>query len=173
MNFVAEQIDYFFSYINEVGTSKLIRIFWFFIVFEFSRIFVIDFLALIVIYFKRIFTRKKRKEARRQLYLRNPLVSIIVPGKNEGKNIYKLVSSLKEQTYRNYELIIVDDGSDDNTREICNNLKKNGLLDIFIHNEVRGGKASGANTALRVASGDYVIHLDADSSLDRDAIEQI
>ncbi|MEX2484299.1 MAG: glycosyltransferase [Brumimicrobium sp.] len=173
MDFIAQEVDYFFHYISEVGTSKLIRIFWFFIIFEFSRFIVIDFIALIFIFFKRKFTKKKRKEARRQLFLYNPLVSIIVPGKNEGKHIFKLVSSLKEQTYKNYELIIVDDGSDDNTNEICRSLKKNGLIDVFIRNEVRGGKASGANTALRVAKGDYIVHLDADSSLDRDAIEQI
>tara|TARA_B100000508_G_scaffold55003_3_gene42754 strand:+ start:135770 stop:137089 length:1320 start_codon:yes stop_codon:yes gene_type:complete len=173
MDFIAAEIDYFFSYISEVGTGKLIRIFWFFVIFEFARLFVIDFLALIFIYVKRKLTKKKRKEARRLLFLYNPLISIIVPGKNEGKNIYKLVSSLKEQTYRNFELIIVDDGSDDNTEQICKSLKRNGMIDVFIRNEVRGGKASGANTALRVAKGDYIVHLDADSSLDRDAIEQI
>ena len=173
MDFIAQEVDYFFHYISEVGTSKLVRIFWFFVIFEFSRLFVIDFLALIFIFIKRKLTKKKRKEARRQLFLYNPLISIIVPGKNEGKHIFKLVSSLKEQTYKNYELIIVDDGSDDDTEQICKNLKKNNLIDVFIRNEVRGGKASGANTALRVAKGDFVIHLDADSSLDRDAIEQI
>jgi cellulose synthase/poly-beta-1,6-N-acetylglucosamine synthase-like glycosyltransferase len=173
MEFIAQEVDYFFNYISEVGTGKLIRIFWFFVIFEFARLFVIDFIALIFIFVKRKLTRKKRKEARRLLFLYNPLVSIIVPGKNEGENIFKLVSSLKEQTYRNFELIIVDDGSDDNTEQICKSLKKNKLIDVFIRNEVRGGKASGANTALRVAKGEYVVHLDADSSLDRDAIEQI
>jgi cellulose synthase/poly-beta-1,6-N-acetylglucosamine synthase-like glycosyltransferase len=173
MDFIAQEVDYFFHYISEVGTGKLVRIFWFFVIFEFSKLFVIDFLALIFIYIKRKLTKNKRKEARRQLFLYNPLVSIIVPGKNEGKHIFKLVSSLKEQTYKNYELIIVDDGSDDDTEQICNSLKKNDLIDVFIRNEVRGGKASGANTALRVSKGEFVVHLDADSSLDRDAIEQI
>lgn len=173
MDLIAQEVDYFFHYISEVGTNKLVRIFWFFMIFEFSKLFVIDFLALIFIYIKRKLTKKKRNEARRQLFLYNPLISIIVPGKNEGKHIFKLVSSLKEQTYKNYELIIVDDGSDDNTEQICKSLKKNNLIDVFIRNEVRGGKASGANTALRVAKGDYIVHLDADSSLDRDAIEQI
>lgn len=173
MDFIAQEVDYFFHYISEVGTGKLVRIFWFFVIFEFSKLFVIDFLALIFIYVKRKLFKNKRKEARRQLFLYNPLVSIIVPGKNEGKHIFKLVSSLKEQTYKNFELIIVDDGSDDDTEQICKSLKKNKLIDVFIRNEVRGGKASGANTALRVAKGELVIHLDADSSLDRDAIEQI
>lgn len=172
-DFIIIEFDNFLSYVNEVGPTKLIRIFWFFIIFELFRYLIIDLLALIFISTKRRFFKKNRIDAKRKLKMYNPLVSIIVPGKNEGKNIFKLTSSLKEQTYKNFELIIVDDGSDDNTEEICKSLKKNGLLDLYIRNEVRGGKASGANTALRVASGELVVHLDADSSLDRDAIEQI
>lgn len=173
METIAFEIDNFINYISEVGVSKLYRIFWFFIFFELFRLVLIDLLALIFIKTKRFFTKSKREKARRLFLMENPLVSIIVPGKNEGKHIYKLASSLKEQSYKNFELIIVDDGSDDDTEIICNSLKSKGLIDIFIRNEVRGGKASGANTALRLATGKYVIHLDADCSYDMDAIEQI
>ncbi|MCB9189526.1 MAG: glycosyltransferase family 2 protein [Flavobacteriales bacterium] len=141
--------------------------------FELFRYLIVDMLALIMIKIKRVFTKKYRDEARRRFLQEQPLISILVPGKNEGKHIFKLANSLREQTYQNFELIIVDDGSDDNTEEICRSLKRNGLIDIFIRNEVRGGKASGANTALRLASGKYVVHLDADCSYDMDAIEQI
>ncbi|CAG5084162.1 glycosyltransferase family 2 protein [Parvicella tangerina] len=170
---ISIEIDNFLNYISEVGVSKLFRIFWFFFTFELFRYLIIDLLALIVIKVKRYFTKDKRSAARALFLREQPLISILVPGKNEGKHIYKLANSLREQTYQNFELIIVDDGSDDNTEEICRSLKKNGLIDIFIRNEVRGGKASGANTALRLASGKYVVHLDADCSYDMDAIEQI
>ena len=173
MDFIAIEIDNFLNYISEVGMSKLMRIFWFFFFFELFRYLIIDLLALIFIKVKRSLTKKEREAARKQLFLEKPLVSILVPGKNEGKHIYKLATSLREQSYQNFELIIVDDGSDDDTEDICKSLKKNGLIDIFIRNEVRGGKASGANTALRLAKGKYVVHLDADCSYDRDAIEQI
>lgn len=173
MDFIAIEIDNFLNYIGEVGMSKLMRIFWFFFFFELFRYWVIDLLALIFIKLKRKFNKKERDEAIKQLLLERPLISILVPGKNEGKHIFKLATSLQEQSYKNFELIIVDDGSDDNTEEICNSLKRNGLIDIFIRNEVRGGKASGANTALRLAKGKFVVHLDADCSYDRDAIEQI
>ena len=172
-DFFSYEIDNFFTYIGEVGISKLIRIFWFFFFFELFRYLVVDFVALVFIKIKRIFSQKKHEEARLRLFTEKPFVSIIVPGKNEGKHIFKLAGSLKEQTYSNFELIIVDDGSDDDTETICKSLKKNGLIDLFIRNEVRGGKASGANTALRLAKGKYVIHLDADCSYDRDAIENI
>ena len=149
MDFIAIEIDNFLNYISEVGMSKLMRIFWFFFFFELFRYLIIDLLALIFIKVKRSLTKKEREAARKQLFLEKPLVSILVPGKNEGKHIYKLATSLREQSYQNFELIIVDDGSDDDTEDICKSLKKNGLIDIFIRNEVRGGKASGANTALR------------------------
>ena len=173
MDFLAVQFENFLGYISEVGPEKILRVFWFFFIFELFRYVIIDLLALIFVTAKRKLTKKRRKDAKRRLHLEQPLISIIVPGKNEGKHIFKLVSSLKEQTYQNFELIIVDDGSDDNTEQICKSLKKNGLIDKFIRNDVRGGKASGANTALRVSSGEFIVHLDADSSLDRDAIEQI
>jgi poly-beta-1,6-N-acetyl-D-glucosamine synthase len=170
---ISIEFDNFINYISEVGVAKLMRIFWFFFFFELFRYLIIDFLALIFIKIKRFFSRKSREQARKLMFMENPLISIIVPGKNEGKHIFKLASSLKEQSYQNFELIIVDDGSDDNTLQICTTLQKNGLIDLFIRNEVRGGKASGANTALRFAKGKFVIHLDADCSYDRDAIEQI
>jgi Glycosyltransferases, probably involved in cell wall biogenesis len=116
---------------------------------------------------------KKKALARHLLYVENPLVTILVPGKNEGKNIFKLVQSLAEQTYKNYEVIVVDDGSDDDTPIIGRDLMKAGYIDKFLRCEVRGGKASAANLGLYYAKGKYVIHLDADSSLDRDAIEKI
>ena len=116
---------------------------------------------------------KKQAEARMKLYIENPLITILAPGKNEGKNIYKLVKSLKEQTYKNYEIIIVDDGSDDASSLICRDLEKAGLIDLYLRSDIRGGKASAANYGTHFARGKYIVHLDADSSLDRDAIEKI
>ncbi|MFI3263399.1 MAG: glycosyltransferase [Rikenellaceae bacterium] len=115
----------------------------------------------------------KEVRAKIELYTQNPFISIIVPGKNEGRHIYKLTQSLKEQTYRNFELVVVDDGSDDDTKLICESLKSCGLIDKFYSVSERGGKASAANLALVENKSDIVVHLDADSSLDRDALEQI
>lgn len=79
------------------------------------------------------------------LYVDNPLITVLVPGKNEGKHIFKLVSSLREQTYQNLEVIIVDDGSDDDTPFICRDLEKDGYIDKYYRLNERGGKASAAN----------------------------
>ncbi len=166
-------IDEFIAYIQSVGPDKLLRIFWFFVMFEFFRYVFIDIVVIISWRIKKYLQRKKTADAIYQMKFENPLVSIIVPGKNEGKHLYKLVQSLSEQTYRNYEIIVVDDCSDDDTPIIGRSLEKNGLIDLFIRNHVRGGKASAANTALRFTKGKFIVHLDADCSYDRDAIEQI
>jgi cellulose synthase/poly-beta-1,6-N-acetylglucosamine synthase-like glycosyltransferase len=132
-----------------------------------------EFLVLNLWRFSRRVNRKQYEKAREEFLFENPLVSIIIPGKNEGKHLYNLIRSLNEQTYKNTEIIVVDDGSDDETPTIGQDLEKAGLIDVFIRNEVRGGKASAANLALRFAKGKYVIHLDADCSYDRDAMEKI
>lgn len=166
-------LDEFINYITAVGPLKLLRIFWFFVYFEFARFFIFE-LAIVIIWKIREPSRKIIYfNARRRLFIERPLVSIIVPGKNEGLHIYKLASSLKEQTYKNFEFIVIDDGSDDDTETICKSLQKNGLIDLFLRNEVRGGKASAANLGYRFSKGKIIVHLDADCSYDNDAIEKI
>jgi biofilm PGA synthesis N-glycosyltransferase PgaC len=165
--------DDFFDYLSSLGVTRFIRIFWFFVFFELLRFMVLDFFLLFSDLMKRTLSRKRIKEALYRLNLELPLISVIVPGKNEGKHLFKLSQSLKEQTYKNIEIIVVCDGSDDDTPIIGRDLEKNGFIDQFIRNDVRGGKASAANTALRFCKGKYIVHLDADCSYDRDAIEQV
>lgn len=165
--------DEFVNYAMTIGLAKFIRIFWFFVFFELIRFFLVDFIVLSISKLLNRLNRKKKTEAYHRLQLEQPLVSIIVPGKNEGKHIYKLVKSLKEQTYKSIEIIVVDDGSTDDTPIICRDLQKHGYIDFFARNEFRGGKASAANFALRFTTGSIIIHLDADCSYDRDAIEKI
>jgi len=168
-----EALDNFLSYITAAGPSKLVRIFWFFVFFEFLRFFLFELTTLIIWRIGKK-TRKLRYEvARQKLFIDRPLVSIIVPGKNEGKHIYKLAMSMKEQSYTNFEFIVIDDGSDDDTERICKSLQKNGFIDMFLRNDVRGGKASAANLGYRYSKGKIIIHLDADCSYDNDAMERI
>ncbi|MDE6268238.1 MAG: glycosyltransferase family 2 protein [Muribaculaceae bacterium] len=174
-------LDYAFEVIDDIHSvftanlrwSEAINLFWFLIFIEFPRYYMLD----IIVAFRYNMTYRKRRArqavARRQLYIERPLVTILAPGKNEGKQIYKLVKTLREQTYQNYEIIIVDDGSDDATPLICRDLQKAGYIHKFFRNIDRGGKASAANYGAYHANGKYLVHLDADSSLDRDAIEKI
>lgn len=153
--------------------TQLIAYFWPFFVLDMLRYVVLESILIFAFLFRKRRDKPKRRLARHQLFFEKPLVSILVPGKNEGKHLLKLVQSLAQQTYQNIELIVVDDGSDDETPIICRRLQREGKIDVFIRNEVRGGKASAANTALQHSKGSYIVHIDADSHLESDAIEKI
>ena len=165
--------ELFGGFHRNVDWEVLLSTYWFLFLVELPRYYILEIVIVIhnsLTYWKR---RKRYEEGRKKLYIDNPLITILAPGKNEGKHIFKLVGSLREQTYRNYEIIIVDDGSDDMTPLICRDLERAHYIDKFIRSEMRGGKASAANIGAYFARGKYIVHLDADTSLDRDALEQI
>jgi len=92
---------------------------------------------------------------------RKPLISIITPAYNSEKFIRRTWRSIKGQTYKNFEWIIIDDGSKDNSRDIIDSsLRDKRIKKIFLKNN------KGANHARNVGDkkckGDYVIYLDAD-----------
>lgn len=167
---IIEELVYF---VQTKTLMELVSFFWYFVIFDFARYIVSDVLVISYYFYKRKREKPIRNEARKSMFEAKPLISILVPGKNEGKHIPKLAQSLKEQTYKNLEIIIVDDGSDDDSAEICRDLLKKGLITKFFRNEIRGGKASAANLALRYATGEFIVHLDADSHLRHDSIEKI
>lgn len=158
---------------SNLAWAGLASTFWYLLFIEFPRYYLTD--MLVAVCYGATFRRRgvRNMEARHRLYLENPLVTVLVPGKNEGEHIYRLVLNLREQTYTNYEVIIVDDGSDDATPMICHDLLRSGYIDSYFRMTDRGGKASAANYGASRAKGKYIVHLDADSTLDRDAIEKV
>ena len=88
----------------------------------------------------------------------NPLISVIIPTYNHGQFIQEAIESVFAQTYKTLEVIVVDDGSTDNTREI---LKKYecGITYIFQNNE---GVSSARNHGLSIAKGELIAFLDSD-----------
>lgn len=173
MNYIFDILDTFVVYLEGLSLRSILNTYWFLFFLEFPRYYLAELLIVGWYYFNRNARRKRQGYALFRLKKENPLVTILVPGKNEGKHIYSLLKSLKEQTYRNYEVIVVDDGSDDSTPQICGDLERRGLISRYLRLYSRGGKASAANYGAYYARGKYVVHLDADSSLDRDAIEKI
>jgi biofilm PGA synthesis N-glycosyltransferase PgaC len=166
-------IDEYFNFIASLSSERFVRIFWFFVMFELVRYVVLDFTFLLSYRLSLIVNKKKIRDAKERFYFEQPFLSLIIPGKNEGEHLCNLINSLQQQTYKKFEIIVIDDGSDDNTPIIGRSLEKARLIDVFLRNEVRGGKASAANLALRFSKGKYIIHLDADCSFDSDAIENI
>ena len=160
-------------FFRNVSIYTLLRVYWFLFLIELPRYYLLE---IGISIYHRLTTRRRRileVRARMVLFAENPLVSILIPGRNEGKNIFKLVDSLREQTYRNYEVLVIDDGSDDATPLICRDLERNGYISRYLRVDNRGGKASAANMGLYFARGKYIVHLDSDSSLDRDALEKV
>src|SRR6056297_765454 len=163
----------FFEFWNQQGIDGFIRIYWFYFLFEFPRYIILDFVFLLIFKLNNHFNKEGYEAAKENLWKECPLITIIIPGKDEGSNYHSLIQSLKEQTYQNYQLIIVDDGSEDDSDIIGRQMQKEGMIDLFLKNDERGGKASASNLGLRYARGKYVIHLDADTSFYRNAIEEV
>ena len=161
------------QFLDDLTLWKVLYYFWPFFFIDFFRYVLLELVLIPVFLVRRRAGRSRWQAARRRLFTERPLVSVIAPGKNEGAHIPKLVESLGRQTYRTIETIVVDDGSDDETPAICRRYQRAGRLSLFIRNEVRGGKASAANTALKYAKGRFVVHVDADSWLAPDALERI
>lgn len=90
----------------------------------------------------------------------SPFFSIIIPVYNVEKYLKKCIDSILCQSFKNYEIIIVDDGSTDNSPFICDSYKDNENI-IVIHKE-NGGQASARNIALDLAKGLYVMFVDSD-----------
>lgn len=100
----------------------------------------------------------------------NELVSIIVPVYNAEKYIGDTIESVFNQTYSNWELILVDDGSSDNSLNICLSYKKKDLRVNTIHIS-NGGVSKARNTGIGLIHGKWFMFLDSDDILKPDAIE--
>jgi cellulose synthase/poly-beta-1,6-N-acetylglucosamine synthase-like glycosyltransferase len=124
-----------------------------------------------------LFKRGRRKEAaRRAAFLATePLVSIIVPARNEGKVIRDSIISLLETGYKNKQIIVIDDASTDNTYAIAKKFADKGQIALLRNtsSEGRGGKAFAMNLALNLCKGDYIIQVDADTTFDRTTLEEM
>ncbi len=99
-----------------------------------------------------------------------PLISIIIPVYNLENHIETCVESLLAQTYSNIEIILVNDGSTDNSAHICDNLHNKDNRVIVIHQK-NSGVSQARNNALSVLNGEYVTFVDGDDYVSEDFIE--
>ena len=90
-----------------------------------------------------------------------PYFSIIIPVYNVEKYIDKCIYSVIEQEYKNFEIILVDDGSPDRCPEICDEYAKKDSRIRVIH-KVNGGLSSARNCGINIATGEYILFLDSD-----------
>lgn len=92
----------------------------------------------------------------------NDIISIIIPLYNKRNSIAQSISSILNQNYENFEIIVVDDGSNDNSDKIVQSFKDERIKYIFKQN---GGVSSARNRGLAESNGNWILFLDADDIL--------
>ena len=99
-------------------------------------------------------------------------ISVIVPVYKSEKYIERCIESILNQTYQNIELILVDDGSPDQSAEICDRYAKKDSRVFVLHKE-NGGVSTARNAGLDMAKGDYIAFVDSDDYLEKDMYEKM
>lgn len=99
-----------------------------------------------------------------------PLVSVIVPCFNSAKTIARTLGTIVVQSYSNLEIIVVNDGSTDNTTAV---VKKIGDSRISIIEKENGGVSTSRNAGIDAASGDFIVFIDSDDRIAEDMIEKM
>lgn len=99
-----------------------------------------------------------------------PLISVIIPIYNTAKYLDACINSVLNQTYQDFEMVLVDDGSPDEAPQMCDEWAKKDSRIQVIHKKNEGLGLT-RNAGLSVARGDYVCFLDSDDTLDADAFE--
>ena len=92
----------------------------------------------------------------------NPTVSVIIPTYNRAYLIDRAIQSVLNQSYQDFEMIIVDDGSTDDTKEVVTEFQEQDKRIRYIRHEKNKGGSAARNTGIKSAEGDYVAFLDDD-----------
>lgn len=102
----------------------------------------------------------------------NKLVSIIIPVYNVEKYLTECINSALRQTYKNLEIILVNDGSIDNSLNICKNFK-NIYKNIVLIDKKNGGASSARNEGIKRSTGEFIIFLDSDDYIDKNMVKTL
>jgi len=100
-----------------------------------------------------------------------PLVSIVIPSYNHEKYVTKAVESIWEQAYSNIELIVIDDGSKDNTPSILLELKNKSPINMTVLLQKNEGATKTINRGINMATGKYFVYLSSDDYMSIDSIK--
>lgn len=100
-------------------------------------------------------------------------ISIIVPVYNSARYITECIESLLQQTYKNYEILLVDDCSTDESLQICKDRAKSNPSISIIHLKKNGGVSIARNIGVRYAKGEYITFVDSDDYVANDFIEKL
>lgn len=104
--------------------------------------------------------------------IKNPVVSVIIPTYNRANLIGKAIKSVLEQTYQDFEIIVVDDGSTDNTVDIIKGFKKKDERFKYIRYKKNRGCSAARNAGIKVARGKYIAFQDSDDEWFQEKLEK-
>ena len=99
--------------------------------------------------------------------MKSPTISVIVPVYNAEKTLRRCVDSILAQTFEDFELILINDGSKDQSGDICDEYAAKDSRVKTIH-KTNGGVSSARNAGLRIAQGEYIAFIDSDDYIDND-----
>lgn len=102
----------------------------------------------------------------------SPLISVIVPVYNVENYIRKCIQTLQNQTYRNLEILLIDDGTPDGSGEICEDYARSDSR-IRVFHKANGGLSDARNYGIERATGEYVVCVDSDDYVDADYVEYL
>jgi len=102
----------------------------------------------------------------------NVKISVIVPIYNADKYLKDCVESILNQTFRDFELLLVDDGSKDNSLKICNTFKAQDNRVKVLHQK-KSGSSAAKNAGINAACGEYIAFCDADDVIDKEYIANL
>ena len=101
------------------------------------------------------------------------MITIITPSYNRAYIIGKAYESLIAQTSKDFEWLIIDDGSKDNTKEVVEEFIKENKIKIRYYYKENGGKHTALNLGIKKAKGDYILILDSDDRLTPNAVARV
>lgn len=98
-------------------------------------------------------------------------ISVIIPCYNCEKTVNRALKSLENQTYRNFEVIAIDDGSTDSTLKLINEYKSQGRMDLKVYHQDNSGVSVARNKGIELAQGEYIVFLDSDDAVSIDFLQ--
>lgn len=166
-----------------LDARDLVPLFWFMIVLELPR-YLVGAVVFFAFHLRRIgllVFHDESAEDPGQPPLERRSFSVIIAGHNEALSLPSCIASILEQSvmhdtvagFRRGQIVVVDDGSSDNTADVIAGLQRQGLVDVALSLKLRGGKSAATNLALAHCRHEVVIVVDADTTFDRDAFERL
>ena len=103
----------------------------------------------------------------------NELISVIIPSYNSGKFLGEAIESVVNQTYKNIEIIVINDGSTDNTEEIAKKWQKRDERVRYLKHKENKGPSAARNTGIKNSRGEYIAFLDDDDEWLPEKLERV